>query len=467
MAALERLTSKMAELDQRTKPFEGFTPPRDPQDNPNEGTSARPSDDPSPCVPPTTPEVSLHPCPAARKLPFSAISPEWNILEPGFVLGQQPHTLILPDGRVWGPDMIEVNEDTYVVPVWRMRKLKAPSRQSSVLLPVREAYDAMASFFSEAPTFASEWSGATFHPPGSTSSRALEVNLSEATFLPAFFKQVPLWFKGIAARDAGKHVERKKALWEEATTPSNLVPSGIENLVPADYVAFFAEPEFSRSQATIELDAKRLSKVPPHIPKEEHKSRVMLLTQLNNAIGSEVLALRLGTDTPAGASARALVKGNLLSLWQAFHAFAVCKLTFRKRALKGCFSENVLYQRLVSGNPLSASLFDPETVADITNQAGQQARSVLQTLGYQASFKRQLDNPSQPRAKKAKTVVVSRQQTQDQAGTSKQSTSQEKPRSRNRPPHFKAKRSSGNRRRRDRPARSQEKGAGPSKESSF
>ena len=100
--------------------------------------------------------------------------------------------MILPDGKVWGPEMVEVDESTYVVPVWRMRKLRAPSRHSTVLLPVREAYDALASFFAEAPTLAAEWAGTTFHPPGSSSSRALELNLSDAVFMPAFFKQVPV-----------------------------------------------------------------------------------------------------------------------------------------------------------------------------------------------------------------------------------------------------------------------------------
>ena len=369
MSALERLTARLEELDARTRPpFEGFTPPRGSHSDPHEGTApSRPAPALPREAPSRDPPVSLHPCPAARKLPFSSIPPEWNVLEPGFVLGQQPHTIVLPDGKIWGAEMVEVDETTYVVPVWRMRKLHAPSRQASVIMPVREAYDALASFFSEAPTLAAEWSGETFHPPGSTSSRALEVNLSSACFLPAFFKQVPTWFQSLVARDGGNQVERKKALWEEATSPSNLVPGGIEDLVPAEYVAFFAGPELSRSQAALELSAKRLSKVPIHVPKEEHKARTVLLAQLNNAIGAEALSLRLGTDTPAGSSAKAVTKGILLSLWQAFHSYAIKKLAFRKRALRGCFAENVLYQRLVSSNPFSVGLFDPLTVRDITN----------------------------------------------------------------------------------------------------
>ena len=451
-------------------PFEGFTPPRQPAQDPGEGSS-RSLPAPSSRDRIEDPVAPLHPCPEARKLPFSAIPKEWNILEPGFVLGQQPNTLVLPDGRVWGPDMVEVDESTYVVPLWRMRKLNAPSRKPTVILPVREAYDSLASFFAEAPTFATEWVETNFHPPGSTSSRALELDLQEAEFMPAFFSQVSTWFQGLAARDAGKQVEKKKALWEEATSPSNFIPRGIGNLAPAEYVAFLAEPEFSRSQAAIELNARRLPKVPANIPKEEHKARTMLLSQLNNAIGAEALALRLGPDSSVSPSAKALAKGTLLSLWQAFHSFAIKKLAFRKKATKGCFGENVMYQRLISGNPFTPSLFDPQTVKEIMDQAAHQTKPALQILGYVAPFKRPADPLPLPRAKKAKpSVAVSSQQGQDQAGSSRHQGSQQQDRSRSqhRPQHQgKSKRSSGNRRRRDRPTKSVSKGAGPSKSSDF
>ena len=251
----------------------------------------------------------------------------------------------------------------------------------------------------------------------------------------------------MVARDGGSKVERKKALWEEATSPSNLVPGGIEGLVPAEYVAFFAGPELSRNQGAIELVARRLSKVPAHVPKEEHKARTVLLAQLNNTIGAEALALRLGVESPAGASARALVKGNLLSLWQAFHSFAMRKLAFRKRALKGCFSENVLYQHLISSNPFTLGLFDPQVVQEIMGQAAQQAKGVLQVLGFTSS-KRPADAPVQPRPKRARLSGPSRQQDQSQPGPSKQSSQQDKPRAQGKgQTSFKPKRSSGNRRR--------------------
>ena len=283
--------------------------------------------------------------------------------------------------------------------------------------------------------------------------------------MPAFFSQIPKWFMDLARRDPSKPGDRKKCAWEEATSPSNLIPSGIEGITPADYVSFFSAGEFSGQQANYELDCRKLTKVPPHITKEEYKARVSLLCHLNNSIAAEALCLRLGADSPAMPSAKALTKGGLLTLWQAFHSFASKKLTLRRRALRGCNVEGEQFHRMVAGNPFSATLFEPSTVQAIKDQAATQAKSVMQILGF-TPFKRPGDSSVRSRPKRAKTQRQATQSSQDAQSSSKAGASQEKGKSSS-SSFVKGKRSSATRRRRERVVKSSDKGAAPAKGQNF
>ena len=99
----------------------------------------------------------------------------------------------------------------FVFLVWRMRKVKMPRKPSSVLFPVRDAYDAFGYIFSGDPVGASEWTESTFHPPGSTSSRALEISFNYGVFIPSFFALMPTLFSALVRKEAGKSSDKKNS----------------------------------------------------------------------------------------------------------------------------------------------------------------------------------------------------------------------------------------------------------------
>ena len=124
-----------------------------------------------------------------------------------------------------------------------------------------------------------------------------------------------------------------------------------------------------------------LPAVPSFLTKVEHKSRTLLLSALNITMPLEAVLLRQDASPACLMAIKASLKASLQPLWTNFASFAAKKLALRKRALRGCYPEVENYQRLISSNPLSTSLFDPVIVESIKDQAAAQSKSVLQVLG--------------------------------------------------------------------------------------
>ena len=428
-ATLERILTRLQSVEER-RPFEGFSPPRRVPPRPSQPSPARsltsspppaqndaPRDQsPSPeDQPPLDPPQPMQP---PSKLPLNRLPKGWKIVGDGFALGETPGTLVLPDGHVLDSNTVEVDEESYIFPVWRMRKVRTPGKPSSVIYPVRDAYDAFASFLASDPVAASEWSETTFHPPGSSSSRALEVSLTGSIFVPSFFDNIPSWFSALVRKDMGRGMDKKKLAWDEATCPANFVPRDLTAISPSAFVDFFSEGEFPKNQAAMELNALSLPPVPSFVTKEEHKARTMFLSTLNIVLPLEAILLR-GDASPSCLQAiKASIKASLQPLWSNFSSFASKKLALRKRALKGCLVEGENYLRLLSSNPLSTSLFDPQEVKRIRDQAALQAKSTLQILGF-TSAKRSAEGFRRKRVKRPRVSPAPQQVVDPQPGPSK------------------------------------------------
>ena len=138
-----------------------------------------------------------------------------------------------------------------------------------------------------------------------------------------------------------------------------------------------------------------------------------------------------------------------------------------------------MLHRLVASDPMSTTLFDPAVVKQVRDQAATQSSTVLHVLSFSVP-KRPSDAPPRRRPKRQRLMPI-----QDpQPGPSRPDTSvpirgqqqqqqhqyqqhQQQQQSQNRQQAFKQKRSSGQRRRRDRPLKSSDKNVTANKSSHF
>ena len=92
-------------------------------------------------------------------------------------------------------------------------------------------------------------------------------------------------------------------------------------------------------------------------------------------------------------SLAAALKATLQPLWTSFCLFASKRTSLRDKALKGCFKESGLVQKLVETNPLSETLFDKDVVDEVFSQAEHQAKSVAALLQFRPSVRRKRQAP--------------------------------------------------------------------------
>ena len=167
---------------------------------------------------------------------------------------------------------------------------------------------------------------------------------------------------------------------------------------------------------------------------------------------------------------KASIKASLQSLWANFSSFAAKKLALRKRALRGCLVDGENYLRLVSSNPLSASLFDPQEVQRIRDQAATQSKSSLHILDF-SGFKRPFEGAPHRRVKRPRASPAPQQQMDPQPSTSKQvqpsSQRQTQQHSQQCQASFKQRRSANSRHRRERGQKQSDKPASQGKGLNF
>ena len=113
----------------------------------------------------------------------STVVPEgWHPLEKGIALGEEPGSIVLEDGRTYGPETVEVDLSSYLLPIWRFRRVRGSQRRAEKGdIPVRRAYESLLTFLSEAPMSASEWTDSSFVPHGARASRAINVGIDDDT----------------------------------------------------------------------------------------------------------------------------------------------------------------------------------------------------------------------------------------------------------------------------------------------
>ena len=305
----------------------------------------------------------------------------WRALLDGMALGPEPNTLIMRDGKVYGPQSVVVDAESYELPIWKVRTVKGVrGKTAKGIIPVREAYESFLAYLAPEPMLAREWDESQFNPPGSTSGRSIVVALDDTSITASFLKKVPGWFESLS--------RRAKAVWEEAKCPSNFVPDAISSITATDFVKAFSRDKFHATEHLALLNCQQLRPIPRQVIIEEHGARQSFLACLNATMAVEAIVRQQGPDDPAHAALLGALKSTFQPLWTSFGEFARKKLWLRRRALLGCVYDNNIVHRLISSDPLSEDVFGREAVDALFDQAARLAKSVSFLLGFQPVFKR-------------------------------------------------------------------------------
>ena len=346
--------------------------------------------------------------PLVDKLPLSQIPPGWQVLQDGMSLGREPGSLVFADGATYGPQSVDVDALAYERPIWRFRTREGTSRPQKGIIPVLSAYDSIVNLLSDEPAALREWNETPFHPPGSTSNRAVVVNFDDESVLASFFSSIPTWFSNLS--------KGNKVSWDEATCPANIIPDSISSVDLRNFVTTFARKKFDVNEPGIVFNSSRVPKLSDTAVSDEHGARQNFLSCLNATALAEAIARQFNKDDPASAPHFAMLKMTLQPLWTSFMLFCQKKLELRKLALRHCFRESTLVVRLLSSNPLSPDLFDQEAMSWVTAQADRQARSILTVLGFRAPA------PKRPAATQLQNTPKRQRQQQSPGYQRQQST---------------------------------------------
>ena len=114
---------------------------------------------------------------------MSRLPEGWFSISEGMALGQEPGSLVFQDGVRYGPQTIDLDLQTYQRPVWRWKVASGINKPVCGKLPVRQAYEDFLKALTADPAAVSEWSETPFHPPGSSSDRAVVIQLDDNFFL--------------------------------------------------------------------------------------------------------------------------------------------------------------------------------------------------------------------------------------------------------------------------------------------
>ena len=150
----------------------------------------------------------------------------------------------------------------------------------------------------------------------------------------------------------------------------------------------FSHKEFWATDHHAIFNCQRLPPLPKEATADELGARQNFLGCLNASITIEAILRQAGSNSPMAPPLSAALKATLQPLWTAFCLFSTKRIHLRERALKGCFRESQLVQKLVESNPLSETLFDQEVVDEVFQQAEHQAKSIASLLTFKPPFKR-------------------------------------------------------------------------------
>ena len=295
--------------------------------------------------------------------------------------GEEDGVVGFRDGRVLGPDSIELNMEDPANPLWRFRRSRAAKKKKGTraLIPVRRAYESLVEFLAAAPMSAQEWDEASFPLANAKGFRAFTVGIDDRTVVGSFFAKSRGWFQEVALE--------QKPSWEEATGTSNVIPDSLSDISVRQFVACFGRKSFSLEDANKLLGTSRLPSLPKDLVSEEFAARSALLNCLNVSISLEAIILQAGQDSEVAAATAAALKMSLQPLWLAFNTFAKKRVELRTKALEGCNKENPHVRRLIS-SPFSAELFGAQAIEDLQSQALHQAKAALVLLEFKAGQKR-------------------------------------------------------------------------------
>ena len=316
--------------------------------------------------------------------------------------------MVFSDGTLYGPQSVDVDRTSYELPIWRFRTRQGTNKTLKGLIPVRHAYDSIVSHLTPDPASAVEWDGIPFHPPGSHSDRALVISFDDDAVVGSFFRGIPTWFQELARGG--------RTSWEEAASPANIVPASLTSIAPKTFVEMFGKKEYSTSEPAIIFNSQRLPPLPKQALSDEYGARQHLLSCLNATLTAEAFARQKKLDDPSSSQEFAMLKVTLQPLWTSFGMWCQKKLHLRSLILNSCFQENTHVFRLLSSNPLTPDLFDPEALQTVFDKADNQAKGLLYVLGYRTSApKRQQQQHKTPGTPKKQRAQQTSQQQQGQS----------------------------------------------------
>ena len=307
----------------------------------------------------------------------SLIPEGWKKFRDGMSLGEEPGSIVFKDGTLFGPQSVEIDIDSYEVPIWRLRHKQGSVKPLKGKIPVRTAYENLQLILEGSPIAVEEWHETSFKPPGSNSDRALKVQLDDDAVVGEFFQNLRDWFRDFQRKE--------KITWEEAVSPSNFVPEGLSGVSAIQFARTFGRKEFEKNEPAKLLNAERMPTLPKGLLKDELGARQNFLSSLNVTLAAESLARQCPKENPLAQSLYAMLKLTLQPLWSSLKLFAKKKLQLRKCALKIFWPDNALVLKLLASNPLSEDLFPRETVREVVEQAERQAKSVFAVMGIRSS----------------------------------------------------------------------------------
>ena len=266
-AYIKDIFAQLLEIQNRmtayeTNQFRGFSPRRESRGQ--QTTSPPPSTSENFNPPPSTSSSQNRSVPAVSiadppVVPSSLhLIPEgWKVLHDGMALGREPGSIVFPDGSLYTSQTIDIDVDAFERPIWRFKRRHGTSRAPKGKVPVRVAYESFYDLFQADPVGAREWLSSSFKPPGSSSDRALTLNLEDEAMVSEFFAKAKEWFMKMA--------KDEKVTWEEASSPANVVPESISSISAQNFVKTFGHKPFNPADPGRIFNTDRI----PNLPKSD------------------------------------------------------------------------------------------------------------------------------------------------------------------------------------------------------
>ena len=307
-------------------------------------------------------------------------SDNWRNIPPGWILLDNKTHMLAPDGLLYGPSSIEI-DDRGAFPRFKFKTLPsilASSSKDKGIIPVRGAFEAIATCLVDSPSAYRPLEDESFAPVGSSSNRAGIIDMSKSKLFPCLKVKFKEMFEQV--------LKKKNYTWDETTSPINVIPAVWDCIPTKTFIKFFKNKEYLSNDHR-EMLGHQLPLVPKSLLTAEFKARQAFHASLNLFLIMESVSIQKQTSDCASLF-KAFSKLSLSPLFLTLEAFLKAKRDIRSEILKNCATGNVAVKKLLTSNPFVPEIFDPLVVKTLSEHAMQQSKNLLGLMGFSFRYRK-------------------------------------------------------------------------------